>query len=302
VAQTTTAELTDTIPTIISEAKFTEQHKAIMRPLCWNIKKGKGSTVNIPYFGEAVSRQLTEGVDITTTETMQDTNVQVTPYEAGLKIILTKNVVEDDNEDLIRAAGRILGDAYEKKLDEDLLARFDNGTTSLGGAGTTITMGHIASSRALLAGNPTSSGGPAPSPYVAVHHPYVELDLVDILTPLKPFGVITTAGTALAAMQASAIDKANNVINQYSIGSIFGMPFIIDGNLSIDSSDDAKGGVFARGDSGGIIYVSARGADVEQEYDQSLRGWELVYVGRYGVGNYLNAWTVELYNDAATPS
>ena len=46
--QTTTAELGDTIPTIISEAKFTEQFKAIMRGLCWRIAKGKGTTVNIP--------------------------------------------------------------------------------------------------------------------------------------------------------------------------------------------------------------------------------------------------------------
>ena len=300
---TTTDELQDTIPTIIEEAQFTRQFKAVMRGLAWNIRKGKGSTVNVPYFGEVVSHKLTEGVDMVTDEKMEDTNVQITPYEAGLKIILTDVVIEDDNEDLIRAAGTLLGDAYEKKLDIDLLERLDNGTNSLGGAGTTLTMGQCAAARALLGGNATSTGGPAPTPYAIVHHPFVELDIVDVLTPLAPFGVITVAGTALASMQApggSALME--NILRNYAPGRLFGMPFITDGNLAIDTADDAKGGAFATGMKGGIIYVSAREPTIKPTRDESLRGWELVYVGRYGVGNYLNGWTVELYNDAATPS
>lgn len=295
---TTTNELTDTIPTIIEEAKYTEQFKAIMRGLCWNIPKGKGSTVNVPYFGTVTADVLTEGIDLVTDKKMSDTNVQITPYEVGVKIILTKNVVEDDNEALIRAAGRILGDAYELKRDQDLLARLDNGTNSLGGAGTTQTMGQIAAARALLGGNAVSSGGPAPTPYVIVHHPFVELDIVDVLTPLIP----AVSPAASAGVASTPVSLADEVIARYSVGQIFGMPYITDGNLDIDTSDDVKGGVFARGNGGGIIYVSAREPMVESEYDQSLRGWELVYVGRYGVGNYLNGWTVELYNDAATPA
>jgi hypothetical protein len=296
--QTTTAELTDTIPTIIEEAQFTRQFKGVMRGLSWNIRKGKGSTVNVPYFGTVTSNQLTEGVDMTSSETMQDTNVQVTPYEAGLKIILTKNVVEDDNEDLIRAAGRLLGDGYETKVDQDLLARLDNGTNSLGGAGTTMTMGQLAAARALLQGNAVSSGGPAPTPYVIVSHPFVELDIVDTLTPIP----LTSAGTSGWATNAMSGPMTENILANYSVGRIFGMPFITDGNLSIDTSDDVKGGCFASGSNGAIIYVPAREPGVETEYDASLRGWELVYVGRYGVGNYLNGWTVELYHDASTPS
>jgi hypothetical protein len=292
-ATTTTAELGDTIPTIIEEAQYTRQFKGVMRGLSWNIKKGKGSTVNIPYFNEAVSHQLTENVDMTTSETMLDTNVQVTPYEAGLKICLSKNVVEDDNEDLIRVAGRLLGEGYEKKVDGDLLARLDNATLSMGAAGSTLTMGYVAAARANLAGNATSTGGPAPTPYVMVHHPFVTLDIVDVVTPLVP-----AAGTT----QSYGGGLADDIVRNYSIGKLFGMQVIEDGNLSIDTADDVKGGVFSQGRGGGIIYVSAREPTVESEYDQSLRGWELVYVGRYGVGNFYNAWTVELYNDATVPA
>jgi len=294
---TTTGELGDTIPTIIEEAQFTQQFKAVMRPLVWNIPKGKGSTVNVPYFGEVVSRQLTEGIDMVNDEKMTDTNVQVTPYEAGLKIILTDVVIEDDNEALIRAAGNLLGDAYEKKRDIDLLERLDQGATSLCGSGNALAMGHIAAARAILAGG-TTAPGPAPMPYVCVIHPFQELDIVDVLTPIMP--QLVTSGTA-QGNQAMPGTMTEDVIRNYSIGRLFGMPVITDGNLAL-TAVSAKGGVFASGQRGGIIYVSAREPSVRPTRDESLRGWELVYAGRYGVGNYAPSWTVEIWADATTPA
>lgn len=298
-AVTTTAELGDTIPTVIEEAMFTAQFKAIMRGLSWNIRKGKGSTVNVPYFGEAVAHQLTEGVDMTASETMEDTNVQITPYEAGLKIILTDVVIEDDNEDLKRAAGTLLGDGFEKKRDEDLLAQLQDGTNTVCAANSTLTMGHIAAGRALLLGNATSSGGPAPTPYVGVIHPFQELDIVDVLTPILPVYPPAAYSTGFQAMGTAFTD---DILRNYSIGRLFGMPILTDGNISIDTADDANGGIFAAGKRGGLIYVSAREPTIEPERDASLRGWELNYVGRYGVGEYLAGWIVTVTGDASTPA
>ena len=76
---------------------------------------------------------------------------------------------------------------------------------------------------------------------------------------------------------------------------------VTDGNIALTASA-AKGGVFAAGKKGGIIYVSAREPMIEAERDGSLRGWELNYVGRYGVGEYLSGWVVELFADAAAPA
>lgn len=292
-AITKLSELGDTIPTILEEAQFTQQFKAVMRPLCWNIRKGKGSTINVPYFGEVVASSLTDGVDMTASETMEDTLVVITPAEVGLKIVLTDNVIEDDNEDLIRAAGTMLGDAYEKKRDIDLLGQLDDATVSLAGANTTLTMGHIAAARAVLMGNVTSAGGPAPMPYAVVIHPNQELDLVDVITPVVPVaGTTNVTGTAFT----------DDVLRNYSIGRLFGMPIVVDGNLPLDTGDDVKGGVFATGARGGIIYGSAREPSVRPEIDASLRGVELNYVGRYGVGEFRAGWIVELFTDAATPA
>ena len=112
-AVNTTSVLGDTIPTIIEEARYTEQFKEVISNLSWRISKEihKGSTVNIPYFGTVTANALSEGIDMVNPQSMEDTNVQFTPSEVGAQIVVTDKLVRDNQEDVIRAAGRILGDA-----------------------------------------------------------------------------------------------------------------------------------------------------------------------------------------------
>jgi hypothetical protein len=297
-AITTTSIIADTIPTVIEEARFTSQFRAIMASLCWNIRKKlhEGSTVNVPYWGTVTANTLTDSIDMTNPQSMEDTNVQITPAEVGVQIVVTHKVARDNQEDVIRAAGRILGNAMEVKREKDLLGQLDDATTSLGAAGTTMTLGHIAAAHALLEGNAVSSGGPAPKPYVVVHHPFTLLDIVDVLTPL----LATTTATYQGITAGGGI--VDDMLRNYLRGSLFDMPIYSDGNLSIDSSDDAKGGVFAKGKGGSIILATADEWDVKPQDDFSLRATELNVVGEYGVGEYLAGWIVELYMDAGTPA
>jgi hypothetical protein len=290
-AITGTAELGDTIPTIIARAHFQEDFDAVMRGICWNYAADKGTTTNIPYWARLTANQLTEKIDMVASETIEDTNVQVSPVEVGLKTILTYNAIEDDNEDMKSVAGKLMGSAYEKKRDEDLLGQLDDASSSLCGSANTMTMGHIAASRATLLGN-TAAGGKAPLPYVAVIHPNHELDLVDVITPVVPAaGTTNVTGTPLT----------DDVLRNYSIGRLFGIPIVVDGNIALTASA-AKGGVFSAGEGGGIIYVEKRAAEVMPDDDPSMRGIELNYVGRYGVGEFFAAWIVELFADATAPA
>ena len=286
-AITTLAQLADTIPTVISKARYTEMFNFPLAALVQNIPKGKGkgSTVNIPYWGTFSANTLTEGVDMANSETMEDTNVQVTLNEIGLKAILTDNLIEDDQEEVRGVAGTLLGSAMGLKRDQDLWALFDNGTSL--GSGSTLTMGVIAAGRAMLQGNPVSSGGPCPGPYTAVMHPYVTLDLVDVITPTTP-----------ATETGASGGLPDEILRQYQIGRLFGMRIIEDGNTA-PVSDASKGGIIGPQS---IILATAREWSVEPERDASLRAWELNCVGRYGVANYINEWCVELYTDAATPT
>ncbi|MDD4986543.1 MAG: hypothetical protein PHQ43_12340, partial [Dehalococcoidales bacterium] len=101
---TTTAELADTIPTVIEQARFTSQFKAIMSSLCWKSTKKlhEGSTKNFPYWGTVTAQSLTEGQDMSTAEQMEDTLVTITPSEVGCKIILTDKLLRDNQEDVKR--------------------------------------------------------------------------------------------------------------------------------------------------------------------------------------------------------
>jgi len=285
-AITTLSQLQDTIPTVISKARFTEMFNFPLAALVQNIpKKGKGSTVNIPYWGTLTASTLTEGNDMVATQTMKDTNVQVTLNEVGAKVILTDNLIEDDQEEVKGVAGTLLGNCLGLKRDQDLWALFDNGTT-LGG-GSDATMGIIAAGRAILQGNPVSSGGPCPGPYTVALHPYVTLDFVDVITPTTP---ATDTGPTGGLPE--------EILRQYQIGRLFGMRMIEDGNTP-PASAKSKGGIIGPQS---IILATAREWNVEPERDASLRAWELNCVGRYGIANYLNAWCVELYTDATTPA
>jgi len=290
---TTTSVIADTIPTIIEEARFTQMFKAVMASLVWNIPKElhKGSTVNVPYWGTVTAQSLTEGVDMSKPTQMADTLVTITPGEVGAQILVTWKVVRDNQESVIRAAGRILGDAYEKKRDEDLLGELDDGTNSLG-SGSTATLGQIAAAVAILEGNAVSSGGPAPKPYVLVHHPYVLLDFVDVFTPILP-----VAGTA--GHGATPGSLTDGILRNYLKGSLFDVPIISDGNIDTTT---CKGGVFSRGQGGSIILANAQEWEILPDDDPSLRATELNVVGEYGVGEYLAGWIVELYHDATTPA
>jgi len=295
-ATTTTDALGDTIPVIIEEARYTEQFKEVISKLCWRITKGvkRGSTINLPYWGNVVANDLQENIDMVNPQAMTDTNVRFTPTEVGTQILVTKNTIEDDQEDVIRAAGRILGDAMVVKRETDLAGQFDDGTDTMGGAGQTMTLGHIAAAWANLSGVKPASGGPAPKPYVTVHHPFVLLDMVDVFTPtLAPSASQLAPGTGVA----------ENALMNYRVGHILGQDIFECGNIAIDSStDDAKGATFASGKGGGLVLATAREWDIEPEYDASLRATELNVVGRYDVGEYLASWIVTQHQDATAPA
>ena len=294
-AITNTSVLSDTIKTVISEARYTEQIKEVISGVCWRITKPlhDGSTVNLPYWGTVSANNLSEGIDMVNPQAMEDTNVQFTPGEVGAQIVLTDKVARDNNEDVLRAAGRILGEAMVAKREQDLAGQFTDATTDLGGAGSAATLGIIAAARATLAGNSLANGGPAPMPYGVIHHPYVLLDLVDVLTPTLP-------GSNSHIAVGSGI--AEDTLVNYTIGRVFGMPVMESANISITAAPDAIGVVLSMGTGGGLVLATANEWAINPERDESLRATELNVVGEYAVGEYLPGWMVSLTNDATAPA
>jgi len=292
-AVTTEAVMNDTLPTVLESARYTEEFTAEMSKLVWKIRKAlhDGKNVNIPTFGIVTASNLTEAIDMVASETMSDSLVTITPAEVGCKLIITDKLQRDNNEDIKSAAGRLLGNAMEVKRDKDLLALFSSAATTLG-AGGAATMGQFAAARAILKGNSVATGGPAPGELVNVIHPFVTLDIVDILTPLVPIAGSANVGTSALA---------DETIRSYTVGRLFGMPIIEDGNIT-PAAGTCHGGCFASGEGGAIILATANEWSVEPERDASLRATELNIVGEYGVGYYMDDWAIDMNNDADTPA
>jgi len=63
-AITTDSVMADTVPTVLENARFTEQFSAIMSGLVWKIRKKlhDGKNVNVPIFGTITARALTEAL------------------------------------------------------------------------------------------------------------------------------------------------------------------------------------------------------------------------------------------------
>ncbi len=299
-AITTDAVMADTMPTVLESARFTQEFIAEMSKLVWNIRKElhDGKTVNVPTFGTITASNLAEGVDMTASETLSDSSVSITPAEVGCKLIITDKLVRDDKEDIKSAAGRLLGNAMEVKRDLDVLALFQSAANNLG-AGSTATLGQYAAARAILKGNSVTTGGPAPGSLAVIIHPYVTLDLVDVLTPLVP---VYTAGTAGAALNPPGGSMMEEVVRNYGVGKLFGMPVIEDGNITIPAATACWGAVLNTGEGSSIILATANEWSVEPERDASLRATEMNIVGEYGVGYYIDDWTVGMRHDATTPA
>ena len=281
-AVTTSSSIGHVVDTVIAEARRTQMHRTVMEPLVrtYRVSKGAGDRLEIPKFGTVTAGALVEGTDMTNPQTLTTTKLTITPGEVGAQIVVTDRALRTAREDMSRAAGRVLGDAIAKKLDKDLLGLLDGFSTSLGAAGTNITMGHLRAAVSRLHG----AAQPAPKPHFAVLHPYQAHDLAADISPTGTYPV------------PSGISQT--VLENHWVTRAFGVDVFQAGNLTVDANDDAKGGLFSKE---AIVLVVFKDWAVERERDASLRAWELNVVADYGFGEYEDSWGVELLFDAATP-
>ena len=91
------------------------------------------------------------------------------------------------------------------------------------------------------------------------------------------------------------VRTGNNGLDFRGKDKLWGVPIFSDGNITIDSTPDAIGGLFSKG---ALCYVMSKEWSIERERDASLRGWELVAVADYGAFELVDKWGCELKHDA----
>lgn len=288
--RTTTSALADSLPTIIDSARLVREFEGVMTRLVerHTLAEGTGLDWNEVSLSALTAQSVTETTVLDNPQQLVDTLFSITPVVTGIHTIVTDRTKRRISKNVAAKMGVLAGNAMERRKDTDGLTVLDGATTSLAGAGTTLTSGHISAgvSRARFGAGVEPSTGPIR----LVLQSYQLKDIQDELTAAVGTGVIASGPTA-------DVFKSGFYQGQMSGASIF-----VDDNITIDASDDAKGGIFAQE---AILLIQGHSPRAEDRRRPDIGGGadEMFMYDEYAYGERsAGNWLYEVYSDATAPS
>ncbi len=294
VGWTTTGTLAEALDSIRSSARFIRAHKGVMSQVCDQASLPESTGLSwIEWAGAQLTAQdITETTVLDNPQQLTGSLTTITPTVSGLEIFLTDRVQARINKKVLAQLGEADQDALQTKKDKDGLTLLASGaTTCEPGAGATLVSNYIAGVTARISGNATEPGMP---PFIFVGHGYQLKDLSDEL--------VSGVGTSVV----SAGPSADVFQHGWTLPSIAGCEIYADGNITIDSSGDAIGGVFCKK---AIVLVQGKAATIKEVRDESRGGGgyhiyhydEYAYGERPG-GNTAGTWLYRMKSDATAPT
>ena len=279
----TTGNLENAQRIIIASARYTEEHNAPAMNLIEQFNLPKGSKqVTVPKVASMTMSDLVDGQDIIDEEDIGMTTVDLTAAEVGAKIIITDKLARQSAENVFSIIGRQLGDGMARKKDKDVLDLYSGFGTDIGAAGRSMSLANVSAAVAYAKGNKFGS-----QVYI-VQHPFAVWDIAN------------TAVTASTTYPVPAGWSAELLGNFFSgLRPMNGVPIFEDGNISIDSSDDAIG---VCADRSALAVLKSVETRTERQRDASLRATEVVITADYGVFELDDSKGVALTLDAGTPA
>ena len=283
-AQTaTTGNLENAQRIIISTARYTEEHNAPAMNLIEQFTLPKGSKqVTVPKVGQMDMTDLVDGQDIIDEEDIGMTTVDLTAAEVGAKIVITDKLARQSAENVFSIIGRQLGAGMARKKDKDVLALYSGFSTDIGSAGRSMSLANVSATVAYARGNKFGS-----EVYI-VQHPFAVWDIAN---------TAVTASTTYPVPNGWSADLLGNFFS--GLRPINGVPIFEDGNITIDSSDDAVG---VCADKSALAVLKSVDTRTERQRDASLRATEVVITADYGVFELDDSKGVALTLDAGTPA
>lgn len=285
---TTTSALADSLPSLIAQARIVREFEGEMPQLVekQTLGEGIGLTWNEISLAALTAQAISETTVLDNPQQMSDTLFSITPTVAGIHTVVTDRLAARISKNAYAKLGALAQNAIQRKKDEDGLAMLDGATTSLVGAGSTLTSGHIAAAKSRISSNATEKGNP---PYRCVLHGYQIKDLFDELVAGVGTYVVDEGPTARVFQSGFTLPICNTEIYE-------------DGNITIDSAADAKGGVFAQE---ALVIVQGRAPWTKTLRNEKLGGGatEILHYDEYAYGERSSGnWLYEIYSDATAPT
>ena len=227
---------------------------------------------------------LTEGTDLSETQTLAANYLSINPNEHGIIVTLSKRAMDRQPESLQQMAGSMQGISMRARQAKDINALFDGFSKSVGGAGTTLDITHFRGTVAYLRTDNDTEFGPAPFPVLSGLHPEGISDLILDLTDTAPRGTTTGMTDDLLQRWWRGSDRAYGV-------QVFDLPY-----LTRDSGDDFKGTVMSQE---ALVMVMEAEDDTATEVDISHRLTEFGLFKAWGEGERADPHGVEMLFDGA---
>ena len=285
---TITQSLTDSLDTVVASARQIREFEGVMPNLVDKITLAEGTGLSWREVSmDALTAQtVTETTVLDNPQQMSDSLMTITPTVTGIQTLITDRVASRLNPKAYAQLGSLAQNAIQRKKDEDGLTVLDGATTSLPGAGNTLTSGHIASAVYRISSNTTEPGNP---PYRCVLHGFQIKDIFDEI--VQGIGTYNVPEGLTARVFAEGFR-----------GQIANAQLYEDGNISIDGNDDAKGGVFAQE---AIILVQGRAPRTATVRREDIGGGATVLYlyDEYAYGERSSGnWLYEIMSDATAPT
>lgn len=286
--KTYTSSLADSIETIIASARQVREFEGVMPQLVDKVTLGKntGETWNEISISKLEAQAITEQTELDNPQQLVDSKLSITPTMVGIHTFISDKVGRTISKKSLAKQGSLQQNAIQRKKDKDGLTQLDSATTSLCGTGTTLTSGYIAAAAYRITSNTTEPGY---KPIRCVLHGYQIKDIYDELVA----GVGTYA--VPEGPTARVFQSGFNL-------PIAGCEVYEDGNITIDSTPDAKGGVFAKD---GIVLVQGKSPWVETRREPHIGGGgtSMFHYDEYAYGERSSGnWLYEIMSDATAPT
>ena len=288
---TITDTLEQSLPSVIAQARIVQEYKGVMTKLADMVRLGEGvgNSWNEISLAKLTASAITETTEEDNPQQLSDSVFTLTPSVISVHTVITDRVARNISKNVVARTGSLGQNAIERKKDIDGLTALDGATTSLAGAGSTLTSGHVSAGAFRVRGNTTE---PWDGPVSFVLHSFQAKDLFDEMVAGVGTYPIPEGSTAEVFKRGWTLPIANAT-------------YFTDDNISIDSSDDAKGGIFASGKGGALVLCQARVPWMKTIRNEKLGGGatEVLHRDEYAWGERSSGnWLYELYSDATAPT
>ena len=284
---TNTGSLADSLPVIRHSARLRADFPFRMPMLCEPVRLDENTGLDWTEITveKLTAQAVTESTILDNPQQLQDALFSVTPTMSGIQTFITDRTMRRISKNVAALLGRGAQAAIERLKDTQGLAVLATGT-SIAGAGSTLTSGHI--SAAVSRARYNGGSEPLMTPISFVGHSFQIKDIQD--------EVVSGVGTYTVPTGITEQFFRNGFS-----GSLFGANVFIDDNIVIDAASDAKGGVFPRE---AIVLVSGAGrrAVTVRNEKKGGGGDDLYVYDEYAYGVRHSGALFMIYSDATAPT